>query len=114
MSDRLRPGIPDCWYSGPRGDLWVEYKFQPAVHLVTPALSELQKAWLNDRYDEGRNVAVVVGLSLKEVLWIRNKEWNTQQSVQFAIPINQLITLILSEVGTYEHANKTTIEIQRG
>ena len=58
-------GIADCWYSGPAGDLWIEYKF-----LVLPKrdntaikidLSELQKNWIMSRYSEGRTVGVIVG-----------------------------------------------------
>lgn len=63
ISDRFRAGVPDAWYSGPGGDLWIEYKYlqrQPRRWYV-PKLSELQIAWLNDRHSEGRRVAVVVG-----------------------------------------------------
>lgn len=64
-------GIADCWYSGEKSDLWVEYK-----HIVVPkrpdtlidlcaaknpALSPLQQKWLRDRLAEGRSVRVIVG-----------------------------------------------------
>lgn len=58
-------GIADVWYSGTKGDLWIEYKF-----IVVPKkpdtpikidLSPLQKEWLRGRHAEGRAVAVVVG-----------------------------------------------------
>ena len=58
-------GIADCWYSGPAGDLWVEYKFivipKRDDTVVKIALSELQKEWLTSRHAEGRTVAVIVG-----------------------------------------------------
>jgi hypothetical protein len=58
-------GQPDVWYSGPRADLWIEYKFIVVPkHPGTPIkieLSELQKNWLKSRHAEGRRVAVVVG-----------------------------------------------------
>lgn len=58
-------GIADCWYDGPVGDLWVEYKFvvlpKRGDTLVRIELSELQLQWLRDRKFNGRNVAVVVG-----------------------------------------------------
>ena len=63
VADRYTNGVPDAWYSGPAGDLWVEYKYLPRTprRVFTPALSALQKKWLIERHREGRNVAVVVG-----------------------------------------------------
>jgi hypothetical protein len=60
----LRRGTPDVWYSGGKGDLWVEYKFlTKPTRIIDPLklLSPLQAKWLKDRKDEGRNVAVVIG-----------------------------------------------------
>ncbi len=58
-------GIPDVWYSGPKADLWVEYKFitlpSKSDTLIKINLSELQKEWLRSRYKEGRQVGVIVG-----------------------------------------------------
>ena len=58
-------GIADCWYSGPAGDLWVEYKFivipKRDDTVIKIELSELQKNWLTSRHAEGRTVAVIVG-----------------------------------------------------
>jgi len=72
-------GIPDCWYSGKRADLWVEYKYVPALPIrehtkVHVNLSELQTLWLGRRYYEGRNVAVVLGHSKGGVL-LEKLEW---------------------------------------
>lgn len=61
-------GVPDNWYSGRGGDLWVEYKYLKSipreVDLVgnkTPVITLLQQKWLRDRFGEGRQVAVIVG-----------------------------------------------------
>jgi hypothetical protein len=57
-------GIPDCYYSGVGGDLWVEYKFIANLPVRVPAkieLSALQRRWVEGRAAEGRNVAVIVG-----------------------------------------------------
>ena len=81
-------GIPDCYYSGNRADLWVEYKFLPrtplraSVWLVDPEkkeplLSKLQQNWLNDRYAEGRTVAVVVGCPDGGII-LRDQEWERE------------------------------------
>lgn len=71
-------GIPDWWYSGPAGDLWVEAKWLPRTPARAPAkidLSALQVAWLNARLAEGRNVAVMVGCP-DGVCLLRDGRWN--------------------------------------
>ena len=79
MNNPYNSGTADVWYSGKRGDLWVEYKFlkegkipaRPGIDLVTKQryLSALQLDWLEGRYTEGRNVAVVVGCKEGGVVW---------------------------------------------
>ena len=63
--NQFNSGIADCWYDGPNGDLWVEYKFitipKKPDTMIEIGLSERQLLWLGDRYDNGRNVAVIVG-----------------------------------------------------
>ena len=70
INDSYQGGVADAYYSGPAGDLWVEYKYikslpkrpTSVVDLTnTRLLSTLQQHWLADRHKEGRNVAVVVG-----------------------------------------------------
>ena len=72
-------GIPDCWYSGPAGDLWIEYKFnvlpKRADTLVVPGLSELQKNWITSRHIEGRKVGVIVGCKEGGV-WFPGTTWS--------------------------------------
>jgi len=58
MSNPYTGGIPDCWYSGNTGDLWVEYKWG------SNSLSALQKDWIQKRRAEGRRVWVVTGNKL--------------------------------------------------
>ena len=72
-------GIPDVWYSGNKADLWVEYKYIeriPQRALILPALTELQLKWLQDRHQEGRNVAVIVGCP-EGGAWYDNLAWET-------------------------------------
>lgn len=76
ISDRFTAGIPDAYYSGAKGDLWIEYKFvQKMPTKVTPNLSALQQKWLNDRLQQGRNVAVIVG-SPKGAIVLTHGAWN--------------------------------------
>lgn len=62
MHNPYRGGTPDVWYSGTQ-DCWIEYKWLPTQpkKARAPALSELQKKWLRDRFFEGRTVMVIVG-----------------------------------------------------
>lgn len=67
MSNPYSSGTADCWYSGRAADLWVEYKFLPALPVRATTmlrldLSDLQQDWLRHRFDEGRHVAVILGL----------------------------------------------------
>lgn len=72
-------GVPDCWYSGSISDLWNEHKYLKSV----PALLDLtdqrrltlhQQMWLEQRHQEGRNVAVIVGHPEGAVLF-RDLDW---------------------------------------
>ena len=100
-------GIPDCWYSGQSGDVWVEYKFLPTMPVradVHPAklLSALQMEWLNGRYAEGRNVAVLIGAPKGGVLLV-DRAWEMSLSPQlFASLIrskDDLIEWIMTQVN---------------
>lgn len=66
MHNPYRGGTPDVWYSGNLDDLWIEYKYLKTVPKKAPVdvkkhLTPLQRQWLSARYEEGRNVAVVIG-----------------------------------------------------
>lgn len=61
-------GVPDAWYSGRGGDLWVEYKYLKhiprEIDLVggrSPTITLLQQGWLTARFNQGRSVGVIVG-----------------------------------------------------
>ena len=70
INDSWHAGVPDHYYSGPKADMWIEYKYFPTDRTKFdltrpekhPKLSRLQQHWLNTRYDEGREVWVVVGM----------------------------------------------------
>lgn len=72
-------GQADCWYSGFKSDLWVEYKFivlpKNDSTRVDLGLSTLQQQWLKARHAEGRNVAVVVGCKEGGV-WMPGIQWD--------------------------------------
>lgn len=94
-------GIPDCWYSGAKGDLWVEYKFVELPKRgdtgIPINLSELQKVWLQRRHAEGRSVGVVVGCTRGGV-WLPGTDWSVPMTnVDFCsrlLPRQQLAEII--------------------
>ena len=72
MNNPFRAGTADFWYSGKKGDLWIEYKYIPKIPTRTtilPDLSARQLKWLNDREAEGRSVEVIVGHPDGGVVW---------------------------------------------
>ena len=74
IMNMMQNGVPDCYFSGSAGDLWVEVKYVKApkreTTLIKIDLSDLQRKWLTDRHTEGRNVALLVGSSLG--CWLEN------------------------------------------
>lgn len=80
-------GQPDCWYSGPAGDLWIEYKYIALPKrddtTITIDLSALQKDWLRRRSYEGRKLGVIVG-SKDGGVWFPNLAWESPlKTVEF-------------------------------
>jgi hypothetical protein len=79
-------GPADSWYSGTKGDLWVEYKFLPCLPqrgTLSPkryGLTQLQLDWLRGRHEEGRNIAVIIGVPKGGVI-LRDLRWEQELSV---------------------------------
>lgn len=112
MSNPWRSGTADVWYSGDKGDLWVEYKFiekLPRNAEILPDLSPQQLRWLNSRFAEGRNVAVIVGTPTGGVIY-REKEWAQPLSrsafEQRILSRAELAHWIFSQTGA-KHADHT-------
>lgn len=82
----LAGGIPDVYYSGDGGDMWVEYKYDPragmGVRFVQPNLSPLQTRWLNQRWKEGRQVAVILGCETGVMIYQHGK-WTVPMAPSF-------------------------------
>ena len=99
IHDSYHRGIPDCYYSGPSGDLWIEFKHYPAgiPGVFKPRLTEHQIQWLNARHDEGRRVAVVV-TDAKHALVITDKQWNTRVTRTTTYTHKELATYIAEKV----------------
>lgn len=105
MNNPWRSGTADVWYSGDRGDLWIEYKFiekLPRSEEIIPNLTPRQRQWLNNRHDEGRNIAVVLGTHDGGVIY-RDKEWSRPFSdtalSELLVPKREIARWIFSQVG---------------
>ena len=111
MNNPYHGGTPDWWYSGKR-DLWLEHKFLPRLpqkgniwlcnpNVKQPILSRLQQQWLHDRYAEGRNVGVLIGVPTGGVI-LRDLVWEDEISVgvfrALVVPRQQLAGWITQEV----------------
>lgn len=98
MNNPYSSGTADSWYSGKGGDLWIEYKFLPRIPQrgsVSPTklLSALQLQWLTERYEEGRNVAVVIGCPTGGVL-LTDRAWECElTAIRFTTLIRARIDL---------------------
>lgn len=105
-------GVPDLWFSGPGGDLWVEMKFVQKLPKHVPLrpydlLSKLQEEWLRARYEEGRNVAVIIGCkrgTRLEGIILRDLAWEqdipTQNFDALIVSKSELVSFIEGQVIT--------------
>ena len=65
IHDTYTGGVPDAFYCGPAGSLWVEYKYiklpKRKTTVVTFGLSELQQIWLTKVAYFGQTTILAVG-----------------------------------------------------
>lgn len=77
MYNPMRGGTPDCYYEGPYGDLWVEYKWLKSFpKIIVPDLSPLQRVWLERNYKNGHEPWVVVGSPTGCIVLHTPAEWD--------------------------------------
>ena len=81
INDNYAGGVPDAFYSGEGGILFIEYKYIPkpptkASTLIKPKLSGNQLYWLKGRYVQNVPVAVVVGTPKGSVVFT-DLSWET-------------------------------------
>ena len=99
IHDSYTSGVPDAYFSGNKGDLWIEAKLvrdNPKKH--TPKLSALQKAWLRKQYERGREVAVIVGVKGGKGVYIEDLEWETQCDMTVTLTKKEIANKILKQV----------------
>lgn len=114
-------GTPDHWFSGPERDLWVEYKWVDPIPKILyianpevkyPILTHKQQQWLNGRYNEGRNVAVVCA-SHEGAVIMKHRRWmhsiEKEVFLHFAQPAEEIAHWIMEEVSI-KSINKNQIK----
>ena len=71
MANPYRRGTPDVYYEGPKGCLWVEYKFLkriPSQFYYTDILSPFQVKWIKRAISNNVKCAIVVGHFSKGII----------------------------------------------
>ena len=66
LAAKYHGGVPDAWYSGPSGYMFIEYKYVSKLpkRSTTPvkiALTELQRAWLRTAISHNHLAYIVLG-----------------------------------------------------
>lgn len=98
IHDTYTGGVPDSFYAGPAGILFVEYKYVkklPVKNTTTlkTTLSPQQVQWLNRMHDFGQKAAVVIGCEDSAIV-LTDKKWElplTKETyVKQAIPRKEI------------------------
>ena len=104
IHDSYTNGVPDAMYAGNKSILFVEYKYVPklpskASTPVKVSLSGLQTQWLNNFYDLGHNVAVIVGTENRQAVVLQHKTWSSplpkETFEKNCVPFQEITTFIL-------------------
>jgi hypothetical protein len=102
IHDTYTGGVPDSFYAGPAGILFVEYKYVKTLPAkdstaIKTTLSPLQAQWLNRMLDFNQRAALVIGCEDTAVI-LTNKEWaaifTKKDYVARAVPRKQVATWI--------------------
>ena len=101
IHDTYTGGVPDAFYCGPAGSLWVEYKYiklpKRKTTVVTFGLSELQQIWLTKMAGYGQTTLLAVGWQQSaQVFYGLNLQQTARQDelVQNSLNFRELAALI--------------------
>jgi hypothetical protein len=80
VHDNFAGGVPDCWYVGPEGNIWVEYKWIKALPKrdttrIKPNLSAQQLAWLIKMSGHGISCACIIGFPEGGIVLTEKDQW---------------------------------------
>lgn|GEM_PF-2075823 len=110
INDRFAGGTPDAFIEGPKGDLWVEYKFlkpfpkrdDTLIDLTqVKYLSKNQQHWLKRRERIRKDTLVVVGSDHGSCVFFEN-EWESPLTAgefrQKSMQLRDLVNTILRRI----------------
>ena len=102
IRDDFHGGVADAYYDGPKGLVFVEYKFVKTLPkrqktFIKPKLSELQKEWLGQRHRNGVPTIVIVGSTSGGYVYNCPSAWER------GVPLHTFLTGSLShkEIADY-------------
>jgi hypothetical protein len=116
IHDNYAGGVPDCWYSGPAGNIWVEYKWiaklpKRDTTLIKPNLSAQQLAWLIKMSGHSISCACIIGSTEGGFLLTTQDDWINGIKKDTIIS-NKKVSKWLTEfcMETTHHGNEITKE----
>ena len=89
IHDTYTGGVPDAFYMGPAGSLWVEYKYIKQLPIrdktnLKTSLNLLQIEWLNNLYDYNHKACLIIGVENTAII-LEDKMWLENISKQFYV-----------------------------
>ena len=118
VHDNYAGGVPDCWYAGPAGNIWVEYKWitklpKRDTTVIKPNLSAQQLAWLIKMSGHSISCACIIGCPEGGIVLTGKDDWldgisRNMLSLTPAKGIASWLTQICMEMETddYNQNNK--------
>lgn len=95
IHDTYAGGVPDAFYAGPAGTIFIEYKYikeapKRKTTKIKNTLSTLQKSWLTQMESFGHAVAAVIGVGNNVIVLTESTVWENDISHDWYI--NNLVT----------------------
>lgn len=100
IHDTFAGGVPDAFYLGEKGPLWVEYKYVKALPKrettpISTCLTVGQQLWLDDLYRCKQPCALIIGHEQRAVIRV-NGLWNVD------IHRGDILSSTISRIGVAE------------
>lgn len=117
INDNFQGGVPDAYYAGPYGDVWVEYKY---IHrlpkrpdsLIDEYPSVLQQKWLEKLNSCGKSTLVIMSSMHNCIILdhidgqkITKKYWDSNH-VNRSVAADRIIRLTLNEKADSDETEK--------
>lgn len=101
INDPYHGGVPDCFYSGPGGFCFMEYKYKDKkpVRPTTPIkfnLTQQQRDWLYKQHNFGLPIYAAMGINDKVLLTqdFYKKSFSVQEFEEKAVHVKEFVNII--------------------